>query len=65
MKGEADGLVGRAESGQPVSIMVAGDGIAGRVERLTTGGRFTPFLLFLGSSYPEVTKSNVGRGTFI
>lgn len=62
VKGDADDLLRRAES---VSIMVAGDSIAGHVERLTTGGKFTLFPLFLGSSCPEATKTNLCRGTFI
>lgn len=54
MKGDADRLVGRAESGQPVSIVVVGDGIAGvlRVSPLVESS----LLFFLRSSCPEITK---------
>lgn len=63
VKGDTDDLVGRAESRQSVSVTVAGDSIAGRVEGLTACGKLIPFPLFLGPSCPEVTKSNVWRGT--
>lgn len=56
MKGDTDGLVGSAKSGQPVSVVVVGDGISGCVESITTCGKFTPFPLFLGPSWPRHTQ---------
>lgn len=65
MKGDTDGLVGSTKSGQPVNVVVVGDGITGCVESITTCGKFTPFPSSLGLAVLGIHKNNACRGTFV